>query len=72
VGAQAVAVTVEVDDGAAVQEPVEHRGGEHVVTEHAAQLGIPRLVGERDAGLEVSLADDLELDRRGAELLFQA
>ena len=31
VGAQAVAVAVEVQDHAAVQEPVEHRGGEHVV-----------------------------------------
>ena len=31
VGAKSVAVTVEVEDDAAVQEPVEHGGGEHLV-----------------------------------------
>jgi len=65
VGAQAVAVTVEVDDDASVQEPVEHGGGEHVIAEDAAPAGDSPVGGEHDAGLEVALADDLEQRRGG-------
>ena len=42
--AEAVAVAVEVEHDGAVQEPVEHGGGDGGVAEDVAQEATPRLV----------------------------
>ena len=57
---EAVAVAVEVEHDAAVQESVEHGGGDDVVAEDVAPGGDAAVGGEHDRGAEVALVDDLE------------
>ena len=58
--AEAVAVAVEVEDDGAVEEPVEHGGGDGAVAEDLTPGRDATVGGQHDAGLEVALRDDLE------------
>ena len=58
-GAAPVGVAVEVEDDGAVQEPVEHRGGDGGVAEDLAPGTVGPVRGEHDRGLQIALADDL-------------
>jgi hypothetical protein len=59
-GADPVRRAVDADDGSAVQESVEHRGGDGGVTESCCPVSDPDIRSEDRAGLEVALVDDLE------------
>ena len=63
VGSESVAVAGDVDDGAAVQEPVEHGGGDGGVAEDVSPGAGASVGGQDDAGLEVALGDDLVMVR---------
>src|ERR671922_2145762 len=60
VGAQPVGGSVDADHGGAVQEPVEHGGGDGGVAERAGPVGDADVGRQDRAGLEVSLVDHLE------------
>ncbi len=53
--AEAVGVAVEVDHDAAVQEPVEHGGGDGGVAEDLAPGADAAVGGEHDRGFQVAL-----------------
>jgi hypothetical protein len=58
--AQAVGVAVEVEHDRAVQEAVEHRGGDGGVAKDLAPGPDAAVGGQDGAGLGVALGDDLE------------
>ena len=60
VGAEAVAVAVEVDYDGTVEGPVEHAGGDGGVAEDVSPGGDASVRGQDDAGFEVALRDALE------------
>jgi hypothetical protein len=60
VGAHAVAVAGDVDDDRAVQEPVQHGGGDGGVGEDLAPAADAPVGGQDDRAAQVALADDLE------------
>ena len=60
VGAHAVALAVDLEDDRAVQEPVEHGGGDHRVVEDLAPARDAAVGGEDDRALQVAALDDLE------------
>jgi hypothetical protein len=60
VGSHAVAIARDREDGGVVQEAVEDRGGDGGVFEDRAPVGDPSVGGQDDAGVFVSVADDLE------------
>src|SRR3954452_15846079 len=57
---EAVAGSVDGDDVAVVQQPVEDRGGEHVVAEDLAPFGEALVAGDDRAAAFVAAADQLE------------
>jgi hypothetical protein len=63
--AEAVGVTVEVEHDRAVQEAVEHGGGDGGVAEDLAPGADAAVGGRDDAGFGVALRDDLEQGRGG-------
>ena len=64
VAAHPVAVAVDVDDDAAVQQTVQHRAGDHrVVVEDLAPARDPEVGRQGDAALQVSPAHNLEQGR---------
>ena len=76
VGAHAVALALDLEDDASVEEAVEHGGGDHRVVEDLAPAGDAAVGGEDDRALEVAALDDLEegggafgLQREVAELV---
>ena len=58
--AESVGVAVEVENHGAVQEPVEHGGGDGGVAEDLAPRCDAAVGGQDDAGLQVALGHDLE------------
>ena len=62
---EAVAVAVEVEYDGAVQEPVEHGGGDGGVAEDLAPAGDAAVGGDHDRCFQVALRDDLKQRRRG-------
>lgn len=58
--AEPVGRSVEGDDDGAVQESVEHRGGDGGVAEDLAPGADGSVGGENDRGFQVALVDDLE------------
>ena len=66
VAAHAVAVAADVDDVAAVQEPVEESGGHDLVTEDPAPLLEALVGGEHGRCVLVSAVDELEEERGSA------
>lgn len=60
VGAHAVALPVDLEDDASVEEAVEHGGGDHGVVEDLAPAGDAAVGGEDDRAFEVAALDDLE------------
>lgn len=65
VGAQPVGRPVDADDHRAVQQPVEHGGGDGGVPERRCPVGDADVGGQDRARLQVALVDDLE-QRGGA------
>jgi hypothetical protein len=63
--AQAVGLAGDVEHDAAVQQPVEQRGGDGRVAQDVAPAGDRPVGGDDGAGLAVALGDDLE-QRGGA------
>ena len=64
--AEAVAVAFEAEDVGVVDEPVDHRGGDHVVAEDLAPLAENGLLlGDDHRGLLVAAGDELEHQVRG-------
>ena len=60
VGAHPVAFAVDVEDDAAVEQPVEHGGGDHGVVEDLSPGPDPEVGGQHGGAFEVALGDDLE------------
>ena len=60
VGAHPVAFAVDVEDDAAVQEPVEHGGGDHGIVEDLSPGSDAEVCRQHGGALEVTLGDDLE------------
>src|SRR5581483_5308463 len=60
VGAHPVAVAGDVDDDAAMQEPIEHRGGDGGVVEDVAPGADPAVGVQDDRAALVALRDHLE------------
>ncbi len=58
--AESVGVAVEVEDDGAVEEAVEHGGGDGGVAEDLGPGSDATVGGQDDAGLGVALGDDLE------------
>ena len=58
--------SVGVEHHGPVQQPVEHRGGDHRVVEDLSPGGDAQVGGQRDGAFEVPLGDDLE--QRGGAL----
>src|SRR5262249_54714579 len=65
VGAHAIAVAIDLQDSAPVEEAIEHGGGDHGVVEELPPAGDAAVGGQADAALEVALGNDLE-ERGGA------
>ena len=65
VTAHAVALAVDVEHDAAVEQPVEHGGCDHRIVEDLAPGGNPEVGGEHRRALQVALGDDLKEGRRG-------
>ena len=66
VAAYPVAVAPDVDEVAAVEQPVQECGGQHLDAEHAAPL-LEALVGRQDGGgAPVAPVDELEEEDRAA------
>lgn len=61
VGAEPVGRSVEADDGGAVKEPVEHRGGNGRVAEGACPVGNTDVGCEDRARLQIPLVDHLDI-----------
>jgi hypothetical protein len=67
VTAHAVTVAVDVENHAPMEQSVKHGAGDHgIVVEDLAPTGDPQIGGQRDASLQISLADNLE--QRGRSL----
>ena len=58
--AESVGGSVEGDDDGAVQEPVEHRGGDGGIAEDPAPGADGPVRGDHDRRFQVALVDDLE------------
>jgi hypothetical protein len=60
VGPHPVAVAVDVEDDAAMEEPIEHRRSDGGVIENATPGRDAEVGRERDRALAIALGDDLE------------
>ena len=60
VGSHPVVVAVDVEDDAAMEEPIEHRRSDGGVIENATPVRDAAVGRERDRALAVALGDDLE------------
>jgi len=63
--AESVGLAVEVDDHRAVQEAVEHGGGDGGVAEDLAPCADAAVGGDHDAGFQIALGDNLKQRRGG-------
>jgi len=60
--------TLEGDDVGVVNDPVDHRGGDGLVSEHVAPAGEGKVAGQDQRGVFIARGNELEEQVRGVLL----